>query len=91
MAGRFVTIVIPGTRKTLTLCEVEVYGVPEGGYVCTHTHTHFVLTSRLTWHGCTITFAVVILSFIYFRDPSAKCCLEQNRTMVIPEPIFVCQ
>ena len=30
MAGRFVNIIIPGTNKTLTLCEVEVYGVPEG-------------------------------------------------------------
>lgn len=30
MAGRFVNILIPGNRKTLTLCEVEVYGAPEG-------------------------------------------------------------
>uniref|UniRef100_A0A3B5K5M5 Si:cabz01040626.2 n=1 Tax=Takifugu rubripes TaxID=31033 RepID=A0A3B5K5M5_TAKRU len=30
MAGRFVNILIPGKRKTLTLCEVEVYGAPEG-------------------------------------------------------------
>uniref|UniRef100_H2S6N7 Si:cabz01040626.2 n=1 Tax=Takifugu rubripes TaxID=31033 RepID=H2S6N7_TAKRU len=29
MAGRFVNILIPGKRKTLTLCEVEVYGAPE--------------------------------------------------------------
>lgn len=30
MDGRFVNIVIPGTRKTLTLCEVEVYAAPTG-------------------------------------------------------------
>lgn len=29
MAGRFVNIIIPGTKKTLGLCEVEVYGAPE--------------------------------------------------------------
>ena len=27
MVGRYVTIVIPGEKKVLTLCEVEVYGV----------------------------------------------------------------
>lgn len=32
MAGRFVNILIPGKRKTLTLCEVEVYGAPEGKF-----------------------------------------------------------
>ncbi len=26
MVGRYVTVVIPGEKKTLTLCEVEVYG-----------------------------------------------------------------
>uniref|UniRef100_A0A3Q3LXT0 Fucolectin tachylectin-4 pentraxin-1 domain-containing protein n=1 Tax=Mastacembelus armatus TaxID=205130 RepID=A0A3Q3LXT0_9TELE len=30
MEGRFVNVIIPGTRKTLTLCEVEVYVAPEG-------------------------------------------------------------
>lgn len=30
MTGRFVNIVIPGMRKTLNLCEVEVYAAPEG-------------------------------------------------------------
>lgn len=30
MEGRFVNVIIPGNRKTLTLCEVEVYGAPEG-------------------------------------------------------------
>ncbi|KAM3590784.1 uncharacterized protein V6R79_016616 [Siganus canaliculatus] len=29
MAGRFVTVIIPGNNKTLTLCEVEVYATPE--------------------------------------------------------------
>lgn len=29
MAGRYVNILNPGIRKTLTLCEVEVYGAPE--------------------------------------------------------------
>jgi hypothetical protein len=24
--GRYVTVVIPGEKKTLTLCEIEVYG-----------------------------------------------------------------
>lgn len=33
MAGRFVIIIIPGANKILTLCEVEVYGVPEGKYI----------------------------------------------------------
>ncbi|XP_068584496.1 uncharacterized protein [Cebidichthys violaceus] len=28
MDGRFVNVIIPGQRKTLTLCEVEVYGTP---------------------------------------------------------------
>ncbi|XP_035531673.1 uncharacterized protein LOC118338482 [Morone saxatilis] len=28
MLGRFVNIIIPGERKTLTLCEVEVYATP---------------------------------------------------------------
>ncbi|KAK9524941.1 hypothetical protein VZT92_017298 [Zoarces viviparus] len=28
MDGRFVNVIIPGERKTLTLCEVEVYGAP---------------------------------------------------------------
>ncbi|XP_070786293.1 uncharacterized protein [Enoplosus armatus] len=28
MEGRFVNVIIPGRRKTLTLCEVEVYAVP---------------------------------------------------------------
>ncbi|KAI4891471.1 hypothetical protein NFI96_028915, partial [Prochilodus magdalenae] len=28
MYGRYVSLVIPGTEKFLTLCEVEVYGVP---------------------------------------------------------------
>ena len=26
MIGRYVTVVIPGEKKTLTLCEIEVYG-----------------------------------------------------------------
>lgn len=30
MAGRFVNIIIPGSEKTLTLCEVEVYGAKDG-------------------------------------------------------------
>lgn len=30
MLGRFVTIFIPGEKKTLTLCEVEVYASPTG-------------------------------------------------------------
>uniref|UniRef100_A0A8C2XR93 Fucolectin tachylectin-4 pentraxin-1 domain-containing protein n=1 Tax=Cyclopterus lumpus TaxID=8103 RepID=A0A8C2XR93_CYCLU len=30
MDGRFVNVVIPGERKTLTLCEVEVYATPTG-------------------------------------------------------------
>ena len=30
MAGRFVNIVIPGQKKILTLCEVEVFGVEYG-------------------------------------------------------------
>ncbi|XP_034086282.1 uncharacterized protein LOC117555514 [Gymnodraco acuticeps] len=29
MEGRFVNVIIPGNMKTLTLCEVEVYGAPE--------------------------------------------------------------
>ncbi|CAB4032024.1 Hypothetical predicted protein, partial [Paramuricea clavata] len=29
VVGRYVTIVIPGEKKTLTLCEVEVYGTKE--------------------------------------------------------------
>lgn len=29
MEGRYVNVVIPGENKTLTLCEVEVYGNPE--------------------------------------------------------------
>ena len=34
--GRYVTVVLPGTGKTLTLCEVEVYGylAPTGKYLC---------------------------------------------------------
>ncbi|XP_038586828.1 fucolectin-1-like [Micropterus salmoides] len=28
MEGRFVNVIIPGKKKTLTLCEVEVYAVP---------------------------------------------------------------
>ncbi|KAF3837279.1 hypothetical protein F7725_004743 [Dissostichus mawsoni] len=28
MEGRFVNVIIPGNMKTLTLCEVEVYGAP---------------------------------------------------------------
>uniref|UniRef100_UPI003AB044D9 uncharacterized protein n=1 Tax=Centroberyx gerrardi TaxID=166262 RepID=UPI003AB044D9 len=28
MEGRFVNVIIPGVRKTLTLCEVEVYAAP---------------------------------------------------------------
>ncbi|XP_078137951.1 uncharacterized protein LOC139920847 [Centroberyx gerrardi] len=30
MEGRFVNVIIPGVRKTLTLCEVEVYAAPAG-------------------------------------------------------------
>lgn len=30
MEGRFVNIIIPGSDKTLTLCEVEVYGAKDG-------------------------------------------------------------
>ncbi|XP_075948302.1 fucolectin-1-like [Anarhichas minor] len=30
MDGRFVNVIIPGERKTLTLCEVEVYAAPAG-------------------------------------------------------------
>lgn len=30
MAGRYVNIIIPGQKKTLTVCEVEVYGTTEG-------------------------------------------------------------
>lgn len=30
MEGRFVNIIIPGSEKTLTLCEVEVYGAKDG-------------------------------------------------------------
>ncbi|CAB4045046.1 Hypothetical predicted protein, partial [Paramuricea clavata] len=26
VVGRYVTVVIPGEKKTLTLCEIEVYG-----------------------------------------------------------------
>uniref|UniRef100_A0A4W5RCW1 Fucolectin tachylectin-4 pentraxin-1 domain-containing protein n=1 Tax=Hucho hucho TaxID=62062 RepID=A0A4W5RCW1_9TELE len=29
MVGRYVVVVIPGQNKTLTLCELEVYGTPE--------------------------------------------------------------
>uniref|UniRef100_A0A803JJA6 Pentraxin n=1 Tax=Xenopus tropicalis TaxID=8364 RepID=A0A803JJA6_XENTR len=29
MEGRFVTIVLPGSEKSLTLCEVQVFGLPE--------------------------------------------------------------
>lgn len=31
MEGRFVNVIIPGERKTLTLCEVEVYAVEPAG------------------------------------------------------------
>lgn len=30
MEGQYVNVVIPGEMKTLTLCEMEVYGIPTG-------------------------------------------------------------
>ena len=30
MEGRYVTVVIPGQKKVLTLCEVEVFGTKAG-------------------------------------------------------------
>lgn len=30
MEGRYVSVFIPGHRKVLTLCEVEVYASPAG-------------------------------------------------------------
>uniref|UniRef100_A0A674PI78 Si:cabz01040626.2 n=1 Tax=Takifugu rubripes TaxID=31033 RepID=A0A674PI78_TAKRU len=49
MAGRFVNILIPGKRKTLTLCEVEVYGAPEGKSWSLQTQYH---TSSASVNGC---------------------------------------
>uniref|UniRef100_A0A8C7Q1C4 Fucolectin tachylectin-4 pentraxin-1 domain-containing protein n=1 Tax=Oncorhynchus mykiss TaxID=8022 RepID=A0A8C7Q1C4_ONCMY len=33
MDGRYVVVVIPGQNKILTLCEVEVYGLPAGNHL----------------------------------------------------------
>eukprot|EP00063_Salmo_salar_P037123 XP_014011958.1 PREDICTED: fucolectin-1-like [Salmo salar] len=33
MEGRYVVVVIPGQNKTLTLCELEVYGTPAGNHL----------------------------------------------------------
>lgn len=81
MAGRFVNIIIPGTRETLTLCEVEVYGVVEGKYT----------SRRYISVGCAVTFAAVIFSVFYLRDPSAKCGPEQNGAVGVPGPVHSCQ
>ena len=35
MKGRYVSIVIPGRKEFLTLCEVEVYGEVDGAVVPT--------------------------------------------------------
>lgn len=48
MAGRFVNIIIPGERKTLTLCEVEVYAAPEG---TTQTHSPCYLSNTPVRHS----------------------------------------
>uniref|UniRef100_A0A8C7J376 Fucolectin tachylectin-4 pentraxin-1 domain-containing protein n=2 Tax=Oncorhynchus kisutch TaxID=8019 RepID=A0A8C7J376_ONCKI len=33
MEGQYVVVVIPGQNKILTLCEVEVYGLPAGNHL----------------------------------------------------------
>lgn len=103
MAGRFVNILIPGKRKTLTLCEVEVYGAPEGKSAMARFLVHIVTNAGKTLSAINTCFASYnilcvhhapscischcIILFVYFRDTSSKCGLEQARQVVAPDPV----
>ena len=50
--GRYVTLILPGSKKILTLCEVEVYGyrAPTGEILSYYIHVNTVFSnSHLTW------------------------------------------
>uniref|UniRef100_A0A3B3UD12 Fucolectin tachylectin-4 pentraxin-1 domain-containing protein n=1 Tax=Poecilia latipinna TaxID=48699 RepID=A0A3B3UD12_9TELE len=51
MEGLYVTVVIPGSKKILTLCEVEVYGFKLEIHLEDHLQDSFILilVSRSIW------------------------------------------
>lgn len=68
MTGRFVNIVIPGKRKTLNLCEVEVYAAPEGTTVAQF---------DVMQHGIPISLCYFVVFFSRFSETSTERGLKQ--------------